>query len=367
MRHLRVPSAETQHWLEICRTRGWLQSGAGVLSLENGKKGIPLSSGAPQESDSQWNGNSIFMADGIIKGPEHWSEHLSSELFEEIKDDIPNSYEIQGDILIVKLEEKIRKHGTVIAEAMIKQLPSVRLVCADNGVTGEFRVRDLQPLAARDNDISTITQIRENGVLISTDPTKVYFSARLSKEREDNLSSAKELRKKLSRPLSVCDPYAGVGPSLASLLREQNLVSECYAGDLNPDAFELLQDNIQFFISKSDVPLTILSVKNIDARKWVEEQGCRDKIDFLLVNLPHHSLEHLPDLLPLMSKDSISVIRGWAIIDRESLISQEENISSMIKQAGGEVKSVTCSEVKGFSSSKIFMRFELWQKFDGSV
>ena len=367
MRHLRVPSAQTQHWLELCRSHGWLQTGAGVLSLEGGLKGIPLSHSAPPETDKRWSDNAIISAEGITRGPEHWSEHLSPEILQEIKDEIPNSYEIQGDILIVKLEQEVRRYGTEIANAMLNQLPSVRLVCADNGVIGEFRVRDLQTLSSRNDNFSTITQIRENGVLISTDPAKVYFSSRLSKEREDNLAVAKELRNKLSRPLRICDPYAGVGPSLASLLREKELVSECFAGDLNPDAFELLETNISRFISKLDTPLSTLEVKNIDAREWAKEVQAESKIDYLLVNLPHHSLEHLPSLLPLLSKNHPTVIRGWAIIDRDSLTNQKNTIESMIEYAGGVVESINCSEVKGFSSSKIFMRFESWQTFHPSV
>ena len=363
MRHLRVPSAETQHWLEFCRSHGWLQLGTGVLTLDDGMKGIPLSEKAPKEGDKKLDGNSIFLAAGLTKGPEHWSEHLKLDLFREIEQDLPNSYEIQGDILIFKLEEKTREHGMAIAEAMLKQLPPVRLICADNGVIGNFRVRDLQPLLSRDDNYSTMTQIRENGVLIFTDPAKVYFSSRLSKEREDNLSTAKELRNKLARPITICDPYAGVGPSLASLLREDNLVSECFAGDLNPDAFQILNENIQHFISKSKTPLVNLSVENIDARKWKDQKNYTGKIDYLLVNLPHDTLKHLPELLPLLAKGHTTVIRGWAIIDRDLMQLEESNISSMIEAAGGKVESITCSEVKGFSSSKVFMRFESWQKF----
>ncbi|MDP6333767.1 MAG: hypothetical protein QF479_03950 [Candidatus Poseidoniaceae archaeon] len=363
MRHLRVPSAETQHWLDFCRSRQWLQTGAGVLSLEDGLRGIPLSEDAPPENDKRWSGNTIFLSKGITKGPEHWSERLSPKIFEEIKNQIPNSYEIQGDILIVKLEEEIRKHGIAIAQAMLSQLPSVRLVCADNGVIGDFRVRDLQPLCSRNNSFSTRTQIRENGVIISTDPAKVYFSARLSKEREDNLSAAKKLRNKLGRPLRICDPYAGVGPSLAPLLREKDLVSQCFAGDLNPDAFKLLNENITHFISKSEKPPSPLAVKNIDARDWTTELQEESIIDYLLVNLPHHSLQHLPELLPLLSKNHPTVIRGWAIIDRDSLNNQDKDIRSMIELAGGKLESIDCSEIKGFSSSKIFMRFESWQTF----
>ena len=40
-----------------------------------------------------------------------------------------------------------------IARAMLEQFPSVRVVCHDDGVVGEFRVRNLRVLKARnDND-----------------------------------------------------------------------------------------------------------------------------------------------------------------------------------------------------------------------
>ena len=133
--------------------------------------------------------------------------------------------------------------------------------------------------------------------------------------------------------------------------------------DLNPASFELLKGNIEHFISKSPNILNELEIKNIDARKWKDELGNEHKIDYLLVNLPHHSIEHLPELLPLLSTEHSTVIRGWAIIDRDSLALQEGNITSMIELAGGNVEYIRCSEVKGFSSSKIFMRFESWQTF----
>ena len=54
MRHLRVPSEETQQWLEFCRNKGWLMPGAGVLTLEDGLKGIPIIESAPNDGDEFW-------------------------------------------------------------------------------------------------------------------------------------------------------------------------------------------------------------------------------------------------------------------------------------------------------------------------
>ncbi len=361
MRHLRVPSEETQHWLEFCRNKGWLMPGAGVLTLEEGLKGIPIIDSAPNDGDEFWQGNSTFIAQGLTRGPEHWSDRLSKEILNQITHLLPKSHEIQGDILIVKLDDEIMEFSQQIAQAMLEQFPSIRLVCADKGVVGNFRVRNLLPIASRDGNMTTRTKIKENNKSIWTDPAKAYFSARLSNERIQNLTSAMDLRSELNRKLRLCDPYAGVGPGIIPLILEQDLISHCYAGDLNPDAFELLELNLHDLISKNKLTEIDLVLKKQDARKWKNKQENINKIDFLLVNLPHDSINHLPELLPLLAKGSITKIRGWAIIERSELKNSENQIKNILNTSNADVKSIHCSEVKGFSSSKIFMRFETKQ------
>ena len=335
---------------------------AGVLTLEGGLKGIPITDSAPKDDDDCWGGNIIFNAQGLTRGPEHWSDRLSKETRTKISHLLPKSYETQGDILIVKIDEEIIEYSQQIARAMLEQFPSTRLVCADNGVTGNFRVRDLLPIVSRDGNTTTRTKIKENGKSIWTDPAKVYFSARLSNERIQTLVSAKDLRIELNRKIRVCDPYAGVGPGIIPLFFEEDLISHCYAGDLNPDAFELLELNLQeLIISKNKQTGVDLVLKNQDARIWKNESENINKVDFLLVNLPHDSISHLPELLPLLAKGSVTKIRGWAIIDRDELGHSKIQIEEILKSANSEIISVHCSEVKGFSSTKIFMRFETKQ------
>ena len=59
MRHLSVPSAQTQHWLERCRSEKWLAEHTGVTSLTGGNKAIPLNQTAPPEGDAAWAGNAL--------------------------------------------------------------------------------------------------------------------------------------------------------------------------------------------------------------------------------------------------------------------------------------------------------------------
>ena len=101
----------------------------------------------------------------------------------------------------------------------------------------------------------------------------------------------------------------------------------------------------------------------MDARDWQNDENLTDSTDLLLVNLPHDTIEHLVDLFPLMRKGSKSLIRGWAIIERQDIEIVRQMIEEKLTQYGAREISLNCKEIKGFSASKIFIRIESWQIF----
>ena len=362
MRHLIVPSVDTQHWLDELKTRGWLEAGLGILTQEDGMKAIPLADLAPSSTDRYWQDLSHIDIVREQESVKNWTDLLDEKLYQEFKDYWPRAYEIIGDILIVKIEPEVYDYREIIGKAMLDRIPNIRLVCADNGVVGEFRVRDLLPVSSRDGSIDTLTKIRENGNNILIDPTKSYFSSRLSNERRGNLDSAIRLSHQLNRKITICDPYAGVGPSLANLICEDGLVDSVLAGDLNPQAVDLLEQNIDHF-RKKKIDEISLTVKCQDARLWAKEAEYQHTVDFLLVNLPHQTIEHMEDLLPLIKRETLSSIRGWAIIDRDDLPGVKDKLSNLLLQNGATNLQLICQEIKGFSATKIFIRIESSQTF----
>ena len=370
MRHLSVPSAQTQQWLELCRSHHWSTNQSGVVRLKDGRNALPLAQNAPEESDPCWEGNPHVDIEVAPKPATHWLGHLDSELVGQYEEYWPRSYEVLGDVLIVKIEPQVWEFGELVADAMLTQLPNIRLVCADMGVMGEFRLRELLPLSSRDGSVETRTRIRENGYLLWVDPSKVYFSARLSNERSETLESAQKLRKLIGRPLIVCDPYAGVGPSLGALLSEPDLIGGYLVGDLNPDATELLQSNIDHLIHRRKgsansppQPLSPCLVRCQDALKWTENDANCGSSDLLLVNLPHDSIAHLPALLPLLVRDQTVLLKGWAIVTKTEQHSTQKTIQQSVSDQGGEVELFELNEVKGFSTTKSFVAFEAWLRF----
>ena len=357
MRHLSVPRNQTQVWLERCKAQQWLGD-TGVIHLSETERGIPLNALAPEDGDSFWEGFGTVDVEPNARGPVHWRERLPPSLQELPESIWPSAYETQGDVLMLKLEDEATPHAEAIAHAMLEHLPNVRVVCADAGVQGDFRVRDLQPIAWRGDDPTTRTQVREHGFSVLVDPSEVYYSSRLSHQRLGTLEALRSFRQQLGRPLVVADPYAGVGPSLPLLLAEDELVNGYLAGDLNPKAVELLQQNLNVWTAKNHSNFEPATVVCQDARTWKDNSHLSKQADVVLVNLPHNSFEHLPDLFDLFSREGMGLLRGWAIVERASVEALAQQLEGLVVNAGGLPSETDVSEIKGFSTTKCFVVFQ---------
>ena len=124
----------------------------------------------------------------------------------------PSNHEFIGDMMIVRIEEDVSQYRNEIAYSKMTAHPRVRILMEDRGVQGEFRIRDLVPIALREDDeltigdlsedkIDTRVMVRESGKMIPCDPTKAYFSTKLQAERIETLSMARRLREMLGRPI----------------------------------------------------------------------------------------------------------------------------------------------------------------------
>lgn len=337
MRHLRVPSRETSAWRDKLSSNGWLSAGHGIHNLGE-FRGIPLNENAPDFFEEL----EIVEMEAITSGPNHWTERLDSDLFDSYREFWPMSHDQIGDVIIVKIPKEISQFSPEISTAMLNQHSSARIVCADNGVKGEFRVRDLEVLKTR-SDNSTRTRVREHGNEFLTDPGLVYYSPRLATERLETVGVAKQLSQKLGRKISVCDPYAGVGPAVVPLTKIPEFVENIFASDLNPHAAKLLELNLPNSVTKW-----------ADARELSEDLG--ECCDLLLVNLPHETVEHIPHLIDLLNKGHEVVIRGWAILDSKLISTVEEEIRNHLSEC--QILSLEIKPKKSYSSSISYVSIE---------
>ena len=339
MRHLSVPRTDTSLWIEYLSKRDWLAPSVAIQDLGI-RRGIPLNDTAPRIIE----GLPIVELEPKLPEPKHWTDRLQSELFEQYSDFWPTSNDQLGDLVILKIPEEVKNFKEEIGNAILDHSERTRLVCEDKGVKGEFRVRDLQIMASRDGTKSTRTQVKEHSKKLWIDPAKAYYSPRLGTERLNTFEEGANLAKRLSRQIVICDPYAGAGPNL-SLFDGEDFVKLIIASDLNPDAVELLKLNLS--------GSSLISCE--DAKQLVKTHP--EKVDLLLVNLPHDSIDHLPDLLGLLARGHEVMIRGWAIINKDRITETEAEIKLIIEEQN--LIELEIIPIKSYSPQDEVIRFQI--------
>ena len=389
MRHLVVPNREVEAVLGHIRARGWGSLSHRVFSSKDGySRLIPLDPGAPLELPTTLE-YPIEMHEGLPdeKMETNWLTLLSSEIGEEIIEEKgeawPSNHEFIGDLMIVRIDEEVSEYTDSIARAKLGAHPHIRLLLADDGVEGEFRIRQLRPIAARLSDrilagptlefappelLTTEVAVKESGRVIRCDPVRAYFSTKLQTERLETLALAKELREELGRPLRVADPFCGVGPALATLLGEPELVSDLLATDLNPNAIELLMTNLSKW-DRRPYPEGAIELQQVhenrlvglaDALTLSENQEIAGKWDLVLVNLPHRTIEFLPAIIPILDRSSPSMIRGRVIVEESEIEQANQTIRAMLPDLIPDKPQPSLKIKRDYSSSLRLCSFEAW-------
>lgn len=359
MRHLSVPTGGAQEIIQKFKQLEWIsyefkiqQIGANIL--------IPLSSEAPSPLPKDIVGEEVKV-EPILMPPKEgsWKQIFEKEMGEKIlsnlDDRISKGHEIIGDVMIQpahRFQDGIPEYIDAFVRAKMQTHPRIRLMLFDYGVKGKFRIRDLEIAAIRLDKIiqgeelhtlppevlNSETTIKESGFQIHLDPSKVYFSGKLGNERTETTHKLLQFRDEINRPLSICDLYCGVGPNLVHLLSHKGLTSSILANDLNPACIPYLFRNLPPLKSLSSanvdgiVQVTEeIQVANMDALDLASDTNQHGRWDVLFVNLPHESLEHLPHLIPLLSKNNVSIIRGWGILPTEELPSLRDRLHLILQ------------------------------------
>jgi tRNA (guanine37-N1)-methyltransferase len=203
---------------------------------------------------------------------------LSSVLSPEEVTHVCNSYDIIGDIAVIRLIETSKKYQDDIARAIMSVHQNVRTVLAQTGpVFGDLRVRKLQYVAGQDK---TVTVHVESGCILSVDVSKCYFSPRLSHE---HMRVATQVR----QGEVVVNMFAGVG-CFSLLIAKCSDASKVYSIDINPAAFRFMRENIRVNSAYGRV-IPVLGDSKEVIKTMLRHVGQR-----VLMPLPEKSLEYLP-------------------------------------------------------------------------
>lgn len=216
---------------------------------------------------------------------------LSDVLSQEELAYIYNSYDIIGDIAIIRATERAKKYGKIIAEAIMQVHKNVKTVLAQTSpIRGDFRLRRLEFVAGEDK---TVTVHRESGCLFSVDLEKCYFSPGLFYERM-------RVAKLVQREETVVNMFAGVGCFSIVMAKHSN-VGKVYSIDTNPTAIQYMKENIRL----NRVYGRVIPVQG-DAKVAIEKR-LRHVADRVLMPLPEKALEYLPYALLTLKNQA----GGW--------------------------------------------------------
>ena len=203
---------------------------------------------------------------------------------------IYNSFDVIGDIAIIKISPTNVANGEAVAKQIMAVNINIKTVLTPvTRITGDFRVRNLKLLAGENK---TSTTHKESGCTFKVEVERCYFSPRLSHE---HLRIAK-----LVQPgETVVNMFAGVGCFSIIIAKTQNR-SKVYSIDVNPTAVRCMVENVRIN-QVFDRVFPILG----DAKDIIKTQlqGVADRV---LMPLPEKALEYLPSAI-----SALKPAGGW--------------------------------------------------------
>jgi tRNA (guanine37-N1)-methyltransferase len=201
-----------------------------------------------------------------------------------------NSYDIVGDIAILRLTGTLKRYDRVISEAIMRIHRNVKTVLAQTSpVNGAFRLRKLEYIAGKNK---TTAVHKESGCLFSVNVAECYFSPRLFYER---MRIAEQVRKEEV----VVNMFAGVG-CFSIVIAKHSHAKKIYSIDISSVAIQNMQENIRL----NRVYGKVVSVLG-DAKDVIENKLCHIA-DRVLMPLPEKAFEYLPYALLALKETG-----GW--------------------------------------------------------
>lgn len=147
---------------------------------------------------------------------------------------VSSSFDVIGDIAIIKIPPELSSKEAIIGEQILKKMKSVKTVLKqDSNVEGEFRTRDASLIAGEEK---YETLYKESGLVFKVNVRTVYFSPRLSTERL-------RIRSLVSDGEHIFNMFAGIGTF--SLIIAKVRDCEIESVDKNPEAIRLGTESLK--------------------------------------------------------------------------------------------------------------------------
>ena len=222
------------------------------------------------------------------------------------------SFDLIGDIAVIKLPVELLGKRFEIANALLEEAPFIKVVLRKvTSIWGKYRLMGLEWLAG-EKRFETI--YREHGCIFKVNLKEVFFSPRLSGERI-------RIARLVEDGEVIVNMFAGIG-TFSIIIARNAKPRKIFSIDINPKAIELMKENIK--MNKVEgIVIPILG----DAAKMIENQ-LRNIADRVLMPLPELSLKYLKYALMTLRENG-----GWIHPYEFIRVSKNENpIEKAIKK-----------------------------------
>jgi len=190
--------------------------------------------------------------------------------------EVYSSFDIIGDIAIIKIPDSLSAKTQLIADVILNKVKPVKSVFMQSSpVQGDFRLRNLECIAGENR---TQTIYKEHNCRFNVDIAKVYFSPRLSTERA-------RIAGMVNDDEVIVNMFAGICTFSTIIAKKHRC--KIYSIDLNPDAYALCVENVK--LNK----VTEYVIPMLGDAKDIITKELKGKADRVLMPLPERAKEYL--------------------------------------------------------------------------
>jgi len=259
-----------------------------------------------------------------------------------LKHELPTSYDIIGDIILIKLTKKLLKYKKEIGESLLKSNKNIKAVCLTEPISGEFRTRNIKVISGEERTTTTHT---EYGLTFKVNVENTYFSPRLATERKRVASLVKQGE-------IVVDMFAGVAPFSIMIAKYAN-PKIIYSIDKNLEAVKYAQENVR----RNNV-LDKIEVLHADAKEVPDILNKKDaKADRIIMNLPFSAHLFFAYSLEISKEDC--VIHYYDILREEKIDERIDELKKIAEKNKTILTSLDVRKIKTYAPREFYIGIDI--------
>lgn len=255
---------------------------------------------------------------------------------------LPTSFDVIGDIILIKIPKDLQKYSKEIGNALLTTHAHVNTVCSMDPVSGEFRNRSVRVIAGEQK---TETIHKEYGIWFKIDVEKTYFSPRLANER-------RRVSAIIKNNSCVFDMFCGVAP-FSILIAKYAQPSQIVAVDINPFAIQLAEYNVR--INNVEDKITLFNKDSRESQKLCIYQNIQP--NHIIMNLPFSAFEFFPIAVQLIINGGM--IHYYDILNESQFEQRVNDLIIVAKKYQANLTHLDLHKIKTYAPHEFYIGIDI--------